>query len=320
MNNLVVKQEIEMKKIIVTTTINNPTQAIKLFDNIEGWHLIVIGDKKTPADYKLQNGKYYSPLEQQNKFPEFSDLLGWNCIQRRNIGFLYALELGADIIATVDDDNIPLDNWGQDILIDKKLDITSYENTGGFVFDPISVTNHSNLWHRGFPLQLVNQRNNIIANEKSPVRPKIQAGFWNGDPDVDAVCRMIYAPTCDFEPKYFPFTSKQITPFNSQNTFISRDLLSDYYMFTGVGRMDDIWGSYYLQAKTNERPIFTRPTVNQERNAHDLTKDFSGEVIGYQKTKNLINDLISNPEKIVEYLDEKSYLAFKTYQKIAQRY
>ena len=39
--------------------------------------------------------------------PRLSRLIGWNCIQRRNIGYVYAKKNGAKFIASVDDDNIP---------------------------------------------------------------------------------------------------------------------------------------------------------------------------------------------------------------------
>ena len=39
----------------------------------------------------------------------------------------------------------------------------------------------------------------------------VSADFWNGDPDIDAICRMEYRPDCKFDEKYFPFSS---------NTFI----------------------------------------------------------------------------------------------------
>ena len=38
---------------------------------------------------------------------KLSQLIGFNCIERRNFGFLLAKKLGAEIIATIDDDNIP---------------------------------------------------------------------------------------------------------------------------------------------------------------------------------------------------------------------
>ena len=81
----------------------------------------------------------------------------WNCIQRRNFGLLKAYELGAEIIATIDDDNIPLKEWGKKIYINQDIEI-DYYLSDNICFDPIAVTNHSNLWHRGFPLQLLSKR------------------------------------------------------------------------------------------------------------------------------------------------------------------
>ena len=57
---------------------------------------------------------------------------------------------GADLVATIDDDNIPFANWGKDLLIQKDCTIKKYY-TNEIAFDPLSVTNHSHLWHRGFP-------------------------------------------------------------------------------------------------------------------------------------------------------------------------
>ena len=39
-----------MKKIIVTTTINSPTEAIHKYINKKGWDMLIIGDLKTPHD------------------------------------------------------------------------------------------------------------------------------------------------------------------------------------------------------------------------------------------------------------------------------
>ena len=146
-----------MKKFIITTTINSPTEAIIKFDNLNEWHLIVVGDKKTPIDYSLQNGLYISPKDQEEYFKDLSDCIGWNCIQRRNFGLLKAYELGAEIIATIDDDNIPLKEWGKKIYINQDIEIDYYLSEN-ICFDPIAVTNHSNLWHRGFPIQLLSKR------------------------------------------------------------------------------------------------------------------------------------------------------------------
>ncbi|HZZ21643.1 MAG TPA: hypothetical protein VFE60_03265, partial [Roseiarcus sp.] len=96
-----------MKKVIVTTTINPPTKAIHKFDSTPDWELVVIGDLKTPKDYSLKRGAYYSPESQEKYDKALSDAIGWNCIQRRNLGLLIAHDMGAEVVAIVDDDNIP---------------------------------------------------------------------------------------------------------------------------------------------------------------------------------------------------------------------
>ena len=84
-------------KAIVTTTINPITKAIQRFDAMADWTVIAIGDKKTPSDYKLKKGVYVSPQQQEKYDKALSDAIGWNCIQRRNFGLLWAYDMGAEI-------------------------------------------------------------------------------------------------------------------------------------------------------------------------------------------------------------------------------
>jgi subtilase family serine protease len=107
-----------------------------------------------------------------------------------------------------------------------------------------------------------------------------------------------------------------MAPFNSQNTFLTREAVKEYFMFPHVGRMDDIWGSLYLVSKGFE-VVYSKATVFQSRNVHDLTKDFSGEIIGYENTYKLGAALRDNPDAIRSFLPEKSWEAFVEYKKIA---
>ena len=299
-----------MKKFIVTTTINAPTKAIKLFDNMKDWKLIVIGDLKTPKDYSLKNGVYVSPKEQEEYNKKLSDAIGWNCIQRRNFGILKAYDLGADIIATIDDDNIPYDDWGCNMIVDKEVNIKSYESSQ-IAFDPLFATNHNEIWHRGFLLQILNKRDKKESNITKKI--DVQADFWNGDPDIDAICRMEHAPDCTFDKKYFPFTTSNFSPFNSQNTFLSRSVIPHYFLFPHIGRMDDIWASYYVEAK-GFTVAYSKATVYQERNVHDLTVDMVKEFIGYEHNLKLLNALRDNPDNINDFLPEKTKEAFEIYK------
>jgi hypothetical protein len=299
-------------KVIVTTTINPPTKAVKLFDAMEDWHLVVIGDKKTPPDYRLERGTYVSPKEQESYDKELSDAIGWNCIQRRNFGLLWAYDMGANVVAVIDDDNIPYESWGKDLIVGREVEVNYYE-TDLPVFDPVGATNESRLWHRGFPLQLLPKRNYSHLSKKV-IYPSIQADFWDGDPDIDAVCRMEHAPDSKFESKYFPMASNKMAPFDSQNTFLLRDNLKDYFLYPYVGRMDDIWASYYLQAK-NGVVVYGEASVYQERNVHDLVRDMREEYLGYELNLKLVQDLAQDHERIFWYLPVESARAFHLYRR-----
>jgi len=306
-----------MKKFIISTTINPPTEAIEKFDNLKDWNLIVSGDLKTPKNYKLKNGVYIGPKDQEKISKKLSNLIGWNCIQRRNFAMIMAYKQGADIIATIDDDNIPFANWGENLLIENKVSAKKYI-TKEEAFDPISVTNYKHLWHRGFPLQILKNKNKNKDIKKVNSNFDVQADFWNGDPDIDAICRMEHAPECKFQTSVFPFTSNKMSPFNSQNTYLKRKVMEHYFLFPHIGRMDDIWASYYVEAK-GFKVLYNKPSVYQQRNVHDLTKDMKKEYIGYENNLNLIKELKKNPNNIKKFLPKKSWDAFKLYQQILKK-
>jgi hypothetical protein len=304
--------KVPMKKIIVTTTINAPTKAIRKFDAMPNWELVVIGDLKTPKDYSLEAGAYYSPEAQEAYDKSLSDAIGWNCIQRRNFGLLIAHDRGADVVAVVDDDNIPLEGWGQDLMVGRTAEVNFYE-TALPVFDPVGATNHGNLWHRGFPLQLLPKREYSGKSRRS-IAVDVQADFWNGDPDIDAICRMEHAPECDFDPDCFPIAADKMAPFNSQNTFLAGTVLKDYFLMPFIGRMDDIWAAYYVQAK-GYRVAFAKASVFQERNVHDLVRDMRQEYLGYENNLALVQDLARDPESIAAYAPGRALWAFELYRR-----
>jgi hypothetical protein len=299
-------------KAIVTTTIYPMTEAIQRFQRLAGWHLIVAGDRKTPPDYHLDRGTYISPEDQEKYDKELSDAIGWNRIQRRDFGLLWAHDMGADIIAVVDDDNIPYEGWGESLLVGTTVE-ANYYATDLPAFDPVGATNHGHLWHRGYPLELVAQRR-YPPPEKRSVHADIQADFWDGDPDVDAICRLEHQPQCRFEPGRFPIASNKMSPFDSQNTFLTAAVLPYYCLLPHIGRMDDIWSGYYVQAR-GFKVIYGKPSVYQRRNAHDLITDMKLEYVGYENNLRLVTDLARDPERIFEYLPADAARAFRLYRR-----
>ncbi len=300
-----------MTQVIVTTTINPPTKAVKLFDSLPRWELVVVGDRKTPDDYRLERGTYVGVAEQEKIDKELSDLIGWNCIQRRNFGLLVAHEMGAETVAVVDDDNIPYDGWGSDLLVGREVEVTLYR-TQLPAFDPVGASNHPELWHRGYPLQLLPRRD-YSESTSAVLQADVQADFWDGDPDIDAICRMQFAPDCRFDPARFPIASDAISPFNSQNTFLSAQWLPDYFLFPHIGRMDDIWASYYVQAR-GARVVYGKPSVFQERNPHDLVVDMKREYLGYENNMAIVEAVAEDPDALLNFLPAESRAAFDRYR------
>ena len=307
-----------MSKIfIATTTINSPSKALVSLSKLKNFQLVVALDQNS-CDFNLKNTVILSPEYQKKKWNKLSNLVGWNCVARRNFAILECLERGAEIIALVDDDNIPLNNWSKDILVNKIISADEIK-TNKDVFDPVGYTNYSNLWHRGFPLEMIYGRKYKKNKIKKKIKPDIQAAFWNGDPDIDAVARIIQKPICNFKKKYFPFFSKKISPFNSQNTFLSRRVFHDYFLFPGIGRMEDIWASYYVTAKKKYKAIYSEPTVFQKRNKHNLIKDFHEEILGYENNYSLIKELNKNPENIYKFIPKKTAQAFDEWKKTVDK-
>ncbi len=312
-----------MKKVIVCTTINPPTEAIEKFSQKKDWELFIVGDLKTPKDAYQNSGlnlRYLSPEMQEKKYPEYSNILGWNCSTRRNLGIIEACNQGAELIALVDDDNIPAENWGKDIYINQEIEVDLFENKEDIVVDPVYIssyydhitkTSHSIdnpapncIWHRGFPLDKITNRYKTEYRGKVKVTPLVQANLWNGDPDIDAILRLQHNHEIEFKSTNY-FTTSNISPFNSQNTILHRSVASYYKLLPGVGRVEDIWGAYLMQLKLKDKMkspyiIYGPATVYQKRNEHNLLKDFNEEIFGYSNTTKLLNGENVLPEKTVE--------------------
>lgn len=300
-----------VSKFIVTTTIHAPTEALIKYSKMKDWQLIVVGDLITPhEEYRNVDCIYLSPEDQEAKYPVLSNLIGWNTIARRNFGLLEAYELGAEIMATVDDDNIPYDNWGGNVLVNTTALVDTYDAKEAF--DPISVTEHNYLWHRGYPIELLPTKNDVKYLGKKERKVLVQADFWDADPDIDAICRITYKPNVKFNFKEH-FASTKIAPFNCQNTFVSREVIPHYFMHPFIGRMDDIWASYYVQAVLPDSVIYGPASVYHDRNVHNLVNDIKLEMLGYESSYKFIQDPI---EYTKNNLPKESILAQEEYARI----
>lgn len=295
---------------ILTTTIHLPKLLEKYAQNFcyykhKDVFFVVIGDKKTPDTvgafcqnleakygFKVIYHNVADQIKYLERFPALAEHIPWNSIQRRNIGLLIAYEEKADIIVTIDDDNLVTN---QDFLgisghgiVGTDAVLSAFESSSGWlnVCDFLKEDKNIRFYHRGYPLeQRWNEKEHFITSESLTGRVVVNAGFWQDDPDIDAITRMVNKIIVRGLNKTFTsnFTLYFGTwsPFNSQNTALSRTVLPAYFLSPYIGRYDDIWASYILRRimdHLGDFGTFGLPLVRQFRNPHDLFVDLAKEI------------------------------------------
>lgn len=273
------------KPNIVITSIFAPTEAVEKFANLSDYQLIVAGDKKSPAQWVAPNVAYLSIADQEAQGFSLATKLPYNHYGRKMMGYLQAMQQGAELIIDTDDDNIPYDGWTFPAL-EGEFDTAPADK--GFVNIYKNFTSH-HIWPRGYPLDLIlDTTHNLTEQELSKQPSKI--GIWQGladsDPDVDAIYRLIDNTEIFFD-KRSPIVLPEGTlcPFNSQNTAIRRELFPLLYLPAYVTfRFTDILRGLVAQPimwAHGYRLGFTEATVIQVRNPHDYVKDFESEIPCY---------------------------------------
>jgi hypothetical protein len=277
-----------VKKFIVITSIFKPTEAIEKFSALKDHHLVVVGDKKTPADWHYDNCTYLNTDAQIALSSSLANAIPYNHYGRKMIGYVYAMQQGADIIIDTDDDNIPYTGWSFPSFEGNFL---SSKNDLGWV----NIYHHFSeqpIWPRGLPLRNINDNRNKLQWQKEKTNQRI--GIWQGladeDPDVDAIYRLTSNTPCIFQKKE-PVVLEQgtVCPFNSQNTAIQKELFPLLFLPSFVTfRFTDILRGIIAQPvlwQHGFRLGFTEATVVQKRNEHDYFKDFESEVPMYLHTE-----------------------------------
>lgn len=274
-------------KWIVVTTIQYPTPALKKLASLPDWQLIVVGDKKTPQDWHLDNCIYLDVEKQKQLSYSIIPLLPWNHYSRKNIGYLYALEHGASLIYETDDDNLILNltYLPENCILNS---VTCQQDC----FNIFAFFGHPNVWPRGYPLNKITTKNSYTLM-KNAVNIPIQQGLANSDPDVDAIFRLTHSDEIIFNNNNPVSLSKGIMcPFNTQNTFFHRSAFWGLLIpITTSFRVCDIWRGYFVQRllwDMNATLCFLPPTAVQYRNQHNLLHDFADEIDLYLKADDLI--------------------------------
>ena len=204
----------------VVTTIYAPSRAIELAAQLDGWCVVIVADTKTPetayAELRRNPSVVFLSVERQRRWAAqgrrgraFVAAVPWRHFARKNIGYLHAIQQGANFIFDVDDDNElktdahgrPLDPMPPDLAPGGRgAVITPVGLARGSPFNPYPLMQPSLkaglIWPRGFPLDQVNTprwrpdgsaKGSTRAVRQDPARIAVVQLLADHDPDVDAV-------------------------------------------------------------------------------------------------------------------------------------
>jgi len=271
---------------VVVTSIAAPNAALRAL--AEGCHergqqFIVIGDVPSPKDFHLEGCDFYGLEAQRETGFSFAEACPTRHYARKNLGYLLAARGGANVIVETDDDNLPRESFWEER---RRLQSVPSVRGAGWV-NVYRYFSEANVWPRGLPLDRV--RDEVPEFDSLPLTDTdcpVQQGLADENPDVDAVYRLLLPLPLSFrQDRRVALAQGSWCPFNSQNTTWWSDAFALTYLPAYCSfRMTDIWRSFVAQRVAWEEGwgvLFHEPTVWQERNEHDLMRDFRDEVPGY---------------------------------------
>jgi hypothetical protein len=324
------RDEMPLKASVVLTTIHDSTVLDGYFENLQRHgHLeqveaYVIPDRKTPSGMRERCAKlargglkttYATVAEQEDflrrvGFPPH--MIPYDSDNRRNVGYLMALESGSDFMISIDDDNYcrPDEDVfaAHAVVCERMHHAHAVESDVGWfnVCALLELDRPETTYPRGFP---------YYARHK-PLEPRItataadvhvNAGLSLAAPDLDSISWLV-APTRATAFKGPPLVLGRHTwsPINTQNTALRREAVAAYY-FVKMGymlggmtleRYGDIFSGYLVEACVKHLGGSIRvgtPLTDHCRNDHDYIKDAAGEWGCIMLLEDLLPWLLTQP-------------------------
>ena len=300
---------------MVFTTINDSDVLEGYFENFQRYgHLeqvqvFVIPDRKTPAatykrcqEFSQRGLRVVCPtIEEQESFLRQlglpANFIPYNSGNRRNVGYLMALESDSDFLISIDDDNYcrHYDDFfyehsvvSSEHYLARKVAV----DTGWFnVCDLLSFDNPGRIYARGFPYH-ARHKCEVKAVTSDLLTVRMNTGLWLQDPDVDGITWMVSpSRATSFKWENVVLDRNTWSPINTQNTALHRDVIAAYYFvrmdypLAGmlIDRYDDIFSGYFSQACLHHMGHHVRigtPIVDHKRNAHNYLRDTTDELAG----------------------------------------
>lgn len=313
---------IHSQRALVVTSISPPNHILRSLAHgarNSGIPFIVIGDVPSPPDFHLDGCDFY-PLSRQRELDfETAAITPERHYARKNLGYLLAIQNGAQTIIETDDDNVPRDSfWDERQRCQPVASVSGagWVNAYGFFCE-------ERIWPRGLPLDAIqNPLPALTSATPQAVDCPIQQGLADDNPDVDAIYRLILPLPIRFRQDLrVALGAGSWCPFNSQNTTWWKDTFPLLYLPAYCSfRMTDIWRSFVAQRiawANGWSVLFHEPTVWQERNDHNLMRDFADEVPGYLHNRKIAEVLDGLPIAAgIERIPENLQLCYEALVKL----
>ena len=276
------------------------------FGHLDDVEVIVIPDRKTPESTYARCRELNSrglrttcpTLEEQERFLKSigvpSHAIPYNSDNRRNVGYLMALEAQPDFIISIDDDNyctgdedvfaehaVTCSGLTQQVVVDSS---TSFYN----ICSLLRFEHPGPVYPRGYPYARRHQSENIIT-QKQLVPVHINAGLWTIDPDVDGITWLVAKPrVTGFSGRSVVLGRETWSALNTQNTGLAAAAVPAYYFVrmaypiagTAIDRYGDIFSGYFVQACAKQVggcARFGSPIAQHRRNSHNYMRDATNE-------------------------------------------
>ena len=327
-----------LRAAMVLTTIADPVVLEGYCANFEAHgHLdqvqvIVIPDKKTPLEVFLRCSElrkrglhvFCPPIEEQERilqrlgFPP--NLVPYNSDNRRNVGYLMAVEDGADFLISIDDDNYcpaKEDFFAEHSVVcrePQRYDVVESASGWFNLCDLLRLDQTYQVYPRGFPYFALPRESELsIRPQDATVR--INAGMWLQEPDLDGIT-WLAAPIRArfFKGKSIVLGESTWSPVNTQNTALHRDVIPSYYFLPmghslsglKIERYGDIFSGYFSQACAKHMGHSIRagsPVADHRRNAHRYLFDATQELACIWILEDLLPWLVELPLEGRTYSD-----------------
>ena len=304
-------QRLECRKWSVATNNFHVSDAIKIYLTLPAdWCIVIVSDIRRPNKYPFNEGKqgrviYLNARDQVQLASEgvkLSGTLPWNHYGRKNVGYLYAIASGAQLIWDFDSSNYLLSSPAKILepnltgklrktivlkATPKRKQVTCNS------FNPVSIlgVDKSLSWPRGLPLDDIKaakcQKDAYLFQKTAILGRKIAVYHTlpSQGPDVGAVHRSKKRLPVKFNhsPDRIPLMvpDDAFAPFDSQATLFTYEAFFMLFLPVTVhASVSDIWRSYLGQKLLKDcgcKVVFTHAQAVQNYSELNISAEFISE-------------------------------------------